>query len=97
MKDRIHELMKDEKKSILELALKLSEESGEVAEAILALNNSGGSTYKDIKVEDALEECVDTILVSYVLFEKLKQSYESEQDFEKLLSLKVDKWSQKMM
>lgn len=96
MFDRILNLMKSENKSILELALKLSEESGEVAQAILSLEKASGSVYKDIGVEEALEECVDTVLVSYVLFEKLKEKYESDSDFETVLNKKVNKWVSKM-
>ena len=96
MLDIIKDNVEKEPKNLLEMALKLSEESGEVAQAILSLTKASGSAYKELDYDDAMEECVDSILVAYVLFEKLNKESENKVSFEEVLEAKVKKWLTKV-
>lgn len=88
----IKELAAIEGKTLEQMALKLSEESGEVAQAILAFTNAGGSKYKDFTKEDAQEECIDTVLVALALFFKLSDNSDPETEFLTILARKKAKW-----
>ena len=81
------------KKSVLEIALKLSEEVGEVSEAVLIMNSTNGSTYKGSDVEqakmDVMEESVDVMMVAMSLFAKLGGTQEM---FDNILQHKSVKW-----
>lgn len=92
VKEKLIKLSQENKKSPLEIALKLAEESGEVAEAVLKASNTSGMSYKDDgsdKVNNVLEECVDTIMVAASLFIKLEGT---EAQFVSMLKNKCDKW-----
>ena len=51
----INELTKADPKSLIERTLKLSEENGEVSEAVLSYGKVNGSQYKNKKIEDVEE------------------------------------------
>ncbi|MDT2815925.1 MazG-like family protein [Vagococcus carniphilus] len=81
-----------EPKTLEQMALKLSEESGEVAQAVLSQTKASGNQYKSLQTEDIKEECIDTILVATALYYKLEgNSYE---EFITLLTEKMTKWKQ---
>lgn len=86
-----------EQKTIEQMALKLSEETGEIAQAILALTQAGGSKYKDKNIDDVKEECIDLILVASALFFKLENESNSTDSneilsYKELLHKKISKW-----
>jgi len=85
----IKELTKSERKTIEQMCIKLMEESGETAQAILSSENAPGSEYKTLTAEDAIEECVDVIIVATSLIFKLGGSME---DLQSEFSKKIDKW-----
>ncbi|WP_413521992.1 MazG-like family protein [Brochothrix thermosphacta] len=90
-------LAKREPKTLEQMALKLAEETGEVAQAILSAGNSSGSVYKKLSMADAQEECVDVILVALALFEKLSaEDTATEATFSELLEKKTAKWEAHM-
>lgn len=89
MLKKIEELSFLNKKTPEQIGLKLSEETGEVTQALLSATNATGSAYKKEGVEDVKEECVDVIMVALSLFFKMGGSKE---EFEETLKTKTTKW-----
>lgn len=89
MLDKIQELSINEKKTIQELGLKLSEETGELTQAILSATKAPGCEYKGYKIGDVQIECVDTILVALSIFFKTGGD---EKDLLEFLKFKTNKW-----
>ena len=91
---KVKELADREPKSITQLGLKMCEEVGEAAQAVLSYTSASGSTYKVKGREDVAEECVDTILVALSLIYNLG-GYNSD-DIEEMMEKKMKKWEKKM-
>lgn len=91
---RLINLAKKEPKSLEEMGLKLSEETGEVSEAILKYKKASGNQYKHGTLDDLKEECADTLLVALSLYFQLNDS--SINELETLLMKKADKWEKYM-
>ena len=73
-----NKLMKDlslkNKKSNMEIAVKLVEETGEVSEAVLKMLGSNGMSYKvgnENLVDEVKEECIDVMMIALSLVYKL--------------------------
>ncbi|QDY82125.1 hypothetical protein FQU75_01235 [Paenibacillus polymyxa] len=90
---KIQYLSTQEKKTLEQMVLKLSEEVGETSQAMLSYMNANGSEYKQLNISDVKEECADVILVALSLFYKLSSNEEELQQF---LSKKVNKWESVM-
>lgn len=90
---RTFELCKLEQKSPHERALKLSEECGEVAEAVLSYFNACGCTYKNKTKVDIAEECLDVIIVALSILDSI--GYGVERDLLDLYFSKLNKWESK--
>ena len=93
--EEISRLTEIDKKTLLERTLKLSEETGEVAQAVLSYSNACGCGYKNKSKEDLLEECIDVIIVASSI---ISQSYDNDVDIEKVKSIynkKLAKWKEK--
>lgn len=88
----IKQLSVENKKSLEQIALKLTEETGEVAQALLSYQKASGSEYKELGSEDVKEECVDVIIVALSLFYKLNGE---DAEFNRIFDKKVDKWKEK--
>jgi len=88
----IKEFSINNKKSLAEIGLKLSEETGEVAQALLSYLGSNGSEYKNLGVEDVKEESVDVIIVALSLFFKAGGTLE---ELDNTIVTKANKWKQK--
>lgn len=88
----IKELSLDNKKSLEQIALKLTEETGEVAQALLSNVGASGSEYKNLNSDDVKEECVDVIMVALSLFYKLGGE---DQELQSVFEDKVQKWKEK--
>ena len=73
----IEKLSKQEIKTILERAVKLQEEVGELAQEILVHHKASGSQYKKASEDGIQGECVDVILVALSIFFKSGGSQES--------------------
>ena len=69
----IKEITYQDKKTLSERALKLSEETGEVAEAVLSYTNACGCSYKHKTRKDILEECTDVIIIWFYSWGKGKR------------------------
>lgn len=87
-------LANKEPKSLEEMGLKLTEETGEVAEAILKYKKASGSQYKHGSLDDLKEECADTLLVALSLYFQLENS--STEELDNLLMKKCHKWEKHM-
>lgn len=62
--DFIRELSLKDKKTLSQKALKVSEECGELAKAVLPFDNASGTTHRFIDKRKILQEVVDTMLAS---------------------------------
>ncbi len=93
--DVIKALTKLDKKNLIERSLKLSEECGEVAEAVLAMSNCGGSEYKVKDKNDVIEECLDTMMIALSLITTVEPKI-NETVLECMFDTKMQKWEEKM-
>lgn len=92
--DHIYEASRaHESKTIQQITLKLMEEMGEVAEALLSYDQAPGCKYKGKTIDDLKEEVIDTIIVAFVLTEKLGMEKE---EIKAIIKKKVDKWVDKV-
>ena len=82
--EELSRLTEIDKKTLLERTLKLSEEVGEVAQAMLSYSNACGCGYKKRSKEDLVEECLDVIIVASSI---ISQSYDNDVDIETVKSI----------
>lgn len=94
MLETIQQLAKKEPKNPQEMGLKLCEEAGEVAQAILSYTQTSGNQYKQLSSEDVKEECIDTMLVAASLYFKMPGS--SKEELMTILETKMGKWERYM-
>ena len=91
--DRIYEISVREPKTLNQKVLKLMEEAGEVAEAVLSMDGASGSGYKQKGHEDLLEELVDVVIVCVSCMEQLgAEPHEVYEVFDE----KLKKWKEKI-
>lgn len=90
---KIKDMSGQEKKTLEQMVLKLTEEVGETSQAMLSYRQASGSEYKKLGLSDVKEECVDVILVALALFYKLGGD---ESELQAYLLQKADKWSSVM-
>ena len=91
-------------KNLVEASLKLTEEVGEVAEAVLSVTKVHGCEYKTKKPEDIIEEVTDVVIVAMSILHKLKKqtdnefdgSYTVEDVFSETMYNKLNKWQEKL-
>lgn len=84
---------KVERKTMQELALKTSEECGELAQAVLSVTGAAGCGYKNKTFDDVDEEAVDTIICAFATaFKHSKNPNRLMKVFEK----KMTKWKEKL-
>lgn len=96
--DLINELTRTDPKSLIERTLKLSEENGEVSEAVLSYGKVNGSQYKNKKIEDVEEECLDVIMVALSIISQVNNNEITEEKIkciEELFETKLKKWEDK--
>ena len=93
----IFELTQADPKSLQERALKLSEEAGELAQAVLSATNAPGSTYKNHTLADVREEAVDAAIVAISVLAQASSSKEEFQaELDRLMTEKCAKWQEKV-
>lgn len=80
-------------------ALKLSEETGEVSEAVLGITGKDEENYKNKTYDDVREELVDTIIVAFdFLYSKFpdenqEMTYDDiDKNRKEIFSKKIEKW-----
>jgi NTP pyrophosphatase (non-canonical NTP hydrolase) len=79
-------------KTLKERALKLTEEAGEVAGAVLSYTQAPGCGYKNKTKEDVIEECVDTIIVALNILSAVNDYNVDEELIKEIINKKLDKW-----
>lgn len=82
-----------EEKTIEQKTLKLAEECGEVAEAVLSFTKAPACAYKGKTSEDVLEECADVIILASSI--AMSANYNAEDIMNKIKE-KVVKWQSKI-
>lgn len=91
----IYRLTGLDEKTLQERALKLGEESGELAQAVLSATGAPGSSYKQLSLGDVREEAADAAIVALSLFSQTCDSEEQFRDeLERLFSQKMAKWEE---
>jgi NTP pyrophosphatase (non-canonical NTP hydrolase) len=93
--NRIFELSKSEKKTLIELGLKCSEEVGEMAQAILSYADAPGCGYKGKSADDVIEEAVDTIIVALCTISRVQDGNVDEENVKAIFRAKLDRWVEK--
>jgi len=93
----IFELTQQDPKSLQERALKLAEEAGELAQAVLSVTKAPGSAYKNHSLADVREEAVDAAIVALsVLAQASSGKEEFEAELNRLMAEKCAKWREKL-
>ena len=93
----IFELTQADPKSLPERALKLSEEAGELAQAVLSVTKAPGSAYKNHTLADVREEAVDAAIVALSVLAHASSSEEEFQaELNRLMNEKCAKWQAKV-
>jgi NTP pyrophosphatase (non-canonical NTP hydrolase) len=87
--DYIKKLSLDDKKTLSQKALKVAEESGELAKVVLPFDNAAGTIHRFIEKGRILEESVDVILTAISIAYELGYSHE---EIEEIMRLKAEKW-----
>lgn len=89
--NRIATLSKKQNTTIQNRVMKLSEEVGEVAGAVLKYTEAPGCTYRTATADNVVEEVIDVMLVAMSLLYELKGV--TQEDLEDVLGDKLLKWS----
>ena len=93
----IFALTRSDPKTLQERALKLAEEAGEVAEAVLSATGAPGSAYKKQTFDDVREEAADAAIVALsILAQTCGSQDEFEAELNRLMSEKCAKWQEKL-
>ena len=87
--DYIQELSKRDKKTLSQKALKVAEESGELAKAVLPYDSAYATRHRFVDKTKILEEVSDTILASISIAYDLGFSHE---EIEEMIDYKSEKW-----
>ena len=86
--------VKYEQKSLVEMALKGSEEMGELAQAVLSYQKCPGCEYKNLGLDKVTEEACDVIIVAMALLSKAGVDKET---MKVVLNDKLNKWFSKTL
>lgn len=92
---KIFEASAFDKKSLEQKALKLAEETGEVAQAILSYCGAPACGYKNKTKEDAIEELIDCIITAGALIYQIENGEVDEKHFCNVVDAKLRKWIKK--
>jgi NTP pyrophosphatase (non-canonical NTP hydrolase) len=87
--DYIKELSKRDKKTLSQKALKVSEEQGELAKAVLPFDSAYACRHRFVNKYKILEEVADTVLAAISIAYDLDFTHE---DIENMISEKAQKW-----
>lgn len=87
--DKIKVLSLTEKKGLLHRGLKLSEETGELSQAILGVEDVSGMAYKGLNVDDVKEEAIDVLQVVLSICYMVSMT---DDEIAALLEVKSAKW-----
>lgn len=87
----IQELSKKDKKTLSQKALKVAEESGELAKAVLPFDSAYATRHRFVDKTKILEEVCDTILASISIAYDLDFSHE---EIEEMMYTKSERWQE---
>lgn len=87
--DRVENVTFKCNKSLLGMALKVSEENGELCEAVACVSGIEGTEYKQLTNEDVKEEAMDVIIATLSVYIKANGS---SRGINTMMSKKIDKW-----
>lgn len=87
----IQELSKKDKKTLSQKALKVAEESGELAKAVLPFDSAYATRHRFVDKTKILEEVCDTILASISIAYNLDFSHE---EIEEMMYTKSERWQE---
>jgi len=87
--DYIRELSKRDKKTLSQKALKVSEEQGELAKAVLPFDSAYACRHRFVNKHKILEEVADTMLAAISIAYDLDFTHE---DIENMINEKAQKW-----
>jgi NTP pyrophosphatase (non-canonical NTP hydrolase) len=91
---RVIEIERKSNLSLQDKAIKLAEETGEVAKEVLALGQAANKSKSAEGTMSALaEECIDTIIVAKSL---IISSGLSEEELKEIADRKLNKWESKL-
>lgn len=93
--DKIFEASVNDRKSVQEMSMKLCKESGKVAQAVLSCTNAPGCGYKNLTIDDAIEEAVDCIISSGALIARLSEDKVNRKKVDAIFRKKLKKWVEK--
>ena len=94
----IARITRDEEKNLLQLALKTSEETGELAQAVLSFTQAPGCAYKNKTARDVEEEAVDVILcAAATLFKTNDINRYVPYSLTSLFEIKLKAWEEKII
>ncbi|WP_269585598.1 MazG-like family protein [Roseibium sp. Sym1] len=94
----IYDLTQKDPKTLQERALKLAEEAGELAQAVLSATGAPGSGYKNRTLADVREEAADAAIVALsVLAQACDSREEFEAELDRLMAEKCAKWQEKLI
>ena len=89
----IYDLTQLDQKTLQERTLKLAEEAGELAQAVLTVSKAPGSTYKHHTLADVREEAVDAAIVALsILAQTCSNPDEFLAELDHLMAKKCAKW-----
>jgi NTP pyrophosphatase (non-canonical NTP hydrolase) len=92
---KIFEASKCDHKSLTEKALKLSEECGELAQAVLSFMEVPGCGFKGKTKEDVIEEAWDCIITAASVIYQVEDGIVNEKYSREVIDRKLTKWIQK--
>ena len=92
---KIFDACKHDPKTPEQAALKLSEECGEVAEAVLSYMKAPGCEGKGKTKADVIEEIWDVIITATSLLHKIEKGKVDEDYSVKMTDKKIEKWVKK--
>lgn len=87
--DYVRSLSARDAKSLTQCALKLSEETGELAKVVLPFENAPSTRHRLATKSAVAEEAVDVILVALSLLHKIDYS---DEDIDSMMRIKATKW-----
>lgn len=85
---RVDEVAGKEKKSLLQRSLKLSEETGELAQAVLSYEKAPGCAHKNKTAADVAEEAIDVAQVAL----SIALMFLDSAGVEEVMDRKLAKW-----
>ncbi|MTH98047.1 hypothetical protein E1297_18785 [Roseibium sp. RKSG952] len=89
----IYNLTLQDRKTLVQRALKLSEEAGELAQAVLSATHAPGCDYKQLSMGDVREEAADVLIVALsILAQASGDQDEFERELASLMEEKSRKW-----